>query len=98
MPALPTGLEKGRGRKDGAGWSLLPPRGDVTREGRKGSHKIVDSFDQMKAAMEAVESIFAVLPAHRVCQDPVAETPWAAGGIAFPLTHLAAPWLLKHCR
>lgn len=86
---MPAGLEKGRGRKDGAGWSLLPPRGDVAREGRKGSHKIVNSFDQMKAAME---SIFAVLPAIRVCQDLVAETPWTA------LTHLATPWLLKHCR
>lgn len=55
----------------------------------KGSHKIVNSFDQMKAAME---SIFTVLPAIRVWQDLVAETPWTA------LTHLATPWLLKHCR
>lgn len=95
---MPAGLEKGSGRKDGAGWSLLPPRGHITREGRKRSCKTVNSFDRMKAATEAVESIFTVLLAIRVCQDLVAETPWTAGGIASPLTHLAAPWLLKHCR
>lgn len=95
---MPARLEKGRGRKDGAGWSLLPPRGDVTRQGRKGSCKIVNGFDQMKAAMEAVESIFTVLPAIGACQHLVAETPWTAGGIASPLTHRAAPWLLKHRR
>lgn len=60
--------------------------GMVSVRGERGGR--VGSFDQKKAIMGDVESIFRAPLALGGCEDGVAETPWTTGRTASPLTYL----------